>query len=73
MDFSTIGQIEEVCSHHPSLNEPQPKRSRKFTDLAFAALGRVLYFLKTKKLNEMNEQACKDLHVLWEELEKFRF
>jgi len=73
MNFSSVGQTEEVCSHDPSHIEPQPKRSRKFTDLAFAALGRVLYFLKTRKVRDMNDQACKDLQVLWEELEKFRF
>lgn len=35
------------------------------------ALGRVMYFLKTKKVKDMNEQACKDLQALWDELKKF--
>ncbi|AES60195.1 putative ubiquitinyl hydrolase 1 [Medicago truncatula] len=42
-------------------------------ELVFAALGKVLYFLKTRKARDMNEQACKDLQVLWEELAKFKF
>ncbi|MCH85047.1 ubiquitin carboxyl-terminal hydrolase family protein, partial [Trifolium medium] len=73
MDFSTLGQLEEVCSDTPSLIECPQKRSRKFNDLAFAALGRVLYFLKTRKVKDMNEQACKDLQVLWDELQKFKY
>lgn len=71
MDFSSVGHQEEICSD--SLNEPLPKRRRKFTDLAFSSLGRVIYFLKTRKVKDMNDQACKDLQVLWEEFEKFRF
>lgn len=47
--------------------------SQTDTELVFAALGRVLYFLKTRKARDMNEQACKDLQVLWEELAKFKF
>ncbi|CAK8544216.1 unnamed protein product [Lathyrus sativus] len=57
-----------LCSDHPSLIE-----SHLNNDFAFAALGRVLYFLKTRKVKDMNEQACKDLQVLWEELEKYGF
>jgi hypothetical protein len=49
------------------------KISCKFTDLAFAALERVLYFPKTKLVKDMNNQTCKDTGVLYEELEKFRF
>jgi hypothetical protein len=73
MDFSSVRQIEEMCSDNPSFGERPSKRSRTFADFAFAALGRVLYFLKTRKLKDMNEQACKDLQVLWDELEKFKF
>jgi hypothetical protein len=74
MDFSSVGQLEEIYSHNnPSLIESQPKRSREFTDSAFAALGRVIHFLKTRKVKDMNDQACKELQVLWDELEKFRF
>ncbi|KAK2418609.1 MATH domain and coiled-coil domain-containing protein [Trifolium repens] len=81
MDFKGLGQIEkdlvplleEVCSHHPSLIECQQNRSRKFKEWAFTALGRVLHFLKTTKVKDMNDLACKDLHNLWEELEAFSF
>lgn len=81
MDFKGLGQIEkalvplleEVCSHHPSLIEGQQKRSRKFREWAFTALGRVLHFLKTTKVKDMNDLACKDLQNLWEELEAFSF
>ncbi|GAU17567.1 hypothetical protein TSUD_341110 [Trifolium subterraneum] len=81
MDFKGLGQIEkdlvplleEVCSHHPSLIECQQKRSRKFKEWAFTALGRVLHFLKTTKVKDMNDLACKDLQNFWEELEPFSF
>ncbi|KAK2418614.1 MATH domain and coiled-coil domain-containing protein [Trifolium repens] len=81
MDFKGLGQIEkalvplleEVCSQHPSLIECQQNRSRKFKEWAFTALGRVLHFLKTTKVKDMNDLACKDLHNLWEELEAFSF
>ncbi|XP_045794338.1 uncharacterized protein LOC123889160 [Trifolium pratense] len=42
-------------------------------ELVFAALGRVIYFLKTRKVKDMNDQACKELQVLWDELKKFQF
>lgn len=81
VEFRGLGKIErtfvplleEVCSQHPSLIECQKKRSRMFTECAFTALGRVLYFLKTRKVKDMDEQACKDLQLLWEELETFKF
>lgn len=81
VDFRGLGQIEkayiplleEVCSQHPSLIECQQKRSRRFIEWAFTALGRVLHFLKTKRVKDMNGDACKDLQILWEELETFRF
>ncbi|CAJ2632159.1 unnamed protein product [Trifolium pratense] len=43
------------------------------SESVFAAVGRVLYFLKTRKVKDMNAQACKDLQVLWDELQKFQF
>ncbi|XP_061351806.1 MATH domain and coiled-coil domain-containing protein At3g58270-like isoform X2 [Gastrolobium bilobum] len=81
MDFRGLGKIEkafvplldEVCSRHPSLIECQQKRSRRFTEWAFTALGRVLHFLKTKKVKDMDDDACEHLQILWEELETFRF
>ncbi|XP_004494923.1 MATH domain and coiled-coil domain-containing protein At3g58370-like [Cicer arietinum] len=65
--------LEQVCSRYPSLIECQQTRSRKFIEWAFTALGRVLYFLNTRKVKDMNEKGCKDLQVLWEELQAFRF
>jgi hypothetical protein len=81
MDFKGLGQIEkafiplleEVCSMHPSLIDCQKKRSCKFREWAFTALGRVLYFLKTRKAKDMNDLACKDLQIFWEELQPFGF
>ncbi|XP_045795792.1 MATH domain and coiled-coil domain-containing protein At3g58270-like [Trifolium pratense] len=67
------GPTMEVCSDDPPSIERPRKRSRKFTDLAFAVLGRILYFLRTKKVKDMDEQACKELQVLWNELKKFKF
>ncbi|PNX76300.1 hypothetical protein L195_g032245 [Trifolium pratense] len=76
MDFKGLGQIEkdlvplleEVCSI-----ECQQKRSRKFREWAFTALGRVLYFFKTTKFKDLNDLACNDLQNFWEELEPFSF
>ncbi|XP_061364546.1 MATH domain and coiled-coil domain-containing protein At3g58340-like, partial [Gastrolobium bilobum] len=65
--------LEEVCSRHPSLIQCLQKRTRKFIEWAFTALGRVLHFLKTKKVKDMNDDACKHLQILWEELEICRF
>lgn len=41
--------------------------------LVSAALGNVIYFLQTRKVKDMNEQACEELQVLWDELQKFKF
>ena len=59
-DFRGLGKIEkdfiqlleEVCSKHPTLIESQVKRyrSQRFSEWSFTALGRVLHFLKTKKV-----------------------
>ncbi|KAF1878064.1 hypothetical protein Lal_00022773 [Lupinus albus] len=81
IDFRGLGKIEqafvplleEVCSRHPSLIECQQKRSRRFIEWAFTALGRVLHFLKTKKVKDMNDVLFMHLQVLWEELETFKF
>ncbi|XP_045795797.1 MATH domain and coiled-coil domain-containing protein At3g58360-like [Trifolium pratense] len=73
MDFNSVRQLEEIYSHNPSLIKSHPKRSHEFTEPAFAALGKVIHFLKTRKVKDMNDQACKDLQVLWDELEKFKF
>ncbi|KAK2364554.1 ubiquitin-specific protease [Trifolium repens] len=53
-----------ICIEHTKEND---------AELVSAALGRVIYFLKTRKVKDMNEQACKDLQVLWDQLEKSQF
>lgn len=81
MDFKGLGEIEkafvplleEVCSWHPSLVDCQRKRRRKYSELAFTTLGEVLHFLKTKKVKDMDDDECKHLQNLWEELETFGF
>ncbi|CAL0299471.1 unnamed protein product [Lupinus luteus] len=81
VDFRGLGKIEkafiplleEVCLRYPSLIESQQKRSRKFFEWAFTALGRVLHFLKTKKVKDMNDVLFVHLQDLWEELETFKF
>jgi MFS superfamily sulfate permease-like transporter len=42
-------------------------------ELVFGLLGRVLYFLNNRKVKDMNEQACKELQDLWDELKKFKY
>ncbi|XP_054792391.1 MATH domain and coiled-coil domain-containing protein At3g58270-like isoform X5 [Prosopis cineraria] len=81
VDFWGLGKIEnvfvplleEVCSKHSSLIECQRKRSQRFVEWAFTSLGRVLHFLKTKRVKDMNDEACEHLQILGEELETFRF
>ncbi|XP_019426717.1 PREDICTED: MATH domain and coiled-coil domain-containing protein At3g58270-like isoform X1 [Lupinus angustifolius] len=81
VDFRGLGKIErafvplleEVCSRHPSLIKCQQNRSCRFTEWAFTALGRVLHFLKTKKVRDMNDALFMHLQALWEELETFKF
>ncbi|MED6108142.1 hypothetical protein PIB30_020589 [Stylosanthes scabra] len=68
--------LEEVCSRHPNLVEIHRKRkmSEKFNEWLFTTLGKVLHFLKTKKVKDMlNDDACKELQYLWEELEMVKF
>ncbi|PNX88492.1 ubiquitin carboxyl-terminal hydrolase family protein, partial [Trifolium pratense] len=70
----TGDMVVEVQRPNPEVEGPK-KDSTKDADaeLVAAALGRVLYFLKTRKVKDMSEQACKDLEVLWDELKKFQF
>ncbi|CAL0326682.1 unnamed protein product [Lupinus luteus] len=65
--------LEEVCFTHPSLIESLKKKSSKYILWSFTALGQVLYFLKTMKVKNMNEEACKQLECLWEEVQVFGF
>ncbi|AET01373.2 hypothetical protein MTR_8g011750 [Medicago truncatula] len=55
--FSALLTIAKVCSWYQSLVDDQRKRkrTRRFTEWVFTALGRVLYFLNTKKVKDMNE------------------
>ncbi|KAK4261746.1 hypothetical protein QN277_004702 [Acacia crassicarpa] len=80
VEFKDLGKIEkpfvplleEICSWHPSLLDCKKIKSRRFTEWAFTALGRVLQFLRNKKLKDMNKEACEELQQLWEELEMSR-
>ncbi|XP_062014290.1 uncharacterized protein LOC133730782 [Rosa rugosa] len=81
MDFRGLAKIQkafvplldEVCSCHSSLIECQMKQSPTFIEWAFTALGRVLHFLKTKKVKDMTDDVCADLELLWKELQIFKF
>jgi hypothetical protein len=81
IDFKGLGRIElafhplleEVCLSHPLLIECQQKRSSRFVEYAFTTLGRLLHFLKTRKLKNMNQDGYESLQLLWEELETFKF
>jgi len=54
MDFSSV-ELQEI-----RFIELPSKRSHNFNHLAFSALGRVLYFLKTRKVKDMDDQACEE-------------
>ncbi|KAF7818901.1 MATH domain and coiled-coil domain-containing protein [Senna tora] len=81
MDFKNVGKIEkafvplleEICSKHPSLIESQQKRTPQYSEWAFTALGRVLHFLNSKRVKDMNDEASDHLQILWDELETFKF
>ncbi|CAN6697365.1 unnamed protein product [Malus baccata var. baccata] len=81
VDFRGLGQIEKVfvpllegvCNSHPELIVCMHKRSQKYSECAFTALGRLLHFLKTTKVKDMTLDACNRLELLWEELESFKF
>ena len=60
--------LEQVCSWHPSLPHSQREKSPRFVLWAFTTLGQVLHFLKTMKVRDMNDDACKKLQGLWKEL-----
>ncbi|XP_052112786.1 MATH domain and coiled-coil domain-containing protein At3g44800-like [Arachis duranensis] len=64
--------LENSCSKYPSLIEShrKRKRSQRFNQLSFTTLGKLLHFLKTKKVKDMkSDDACKELQDLWEEAE----
>ncbi|OIW11413.1 hypothetical protein TanjilG_05184 [Lupinus angustifolius] len=78
LDFEKLGNeektyvplLEEVCIYHPSLIRSQKKKSDLFKVWAFISLGKVLHFLNTTKVKDMNEDACNQLCILWDELNK---
>ncbi|MED6162739.1 hypothetical protein PIB30_073464 [Stylosanthes scabra] len=55
------------------LTHRKSKRSQKYIEWSFTALERVLHFLKTNSVKDMNDDACKELQILWEELKTFGF
>ena len=70
LDKKFVPLLEEACSWHHSHVDNQRKRkhTRRFKEWAFTALGRVLHFLNTERVKDMNEEACNHLQILWEEL-----
>ncbi|KAM5585432.1 hypothetical protein ABKV19_004697 [Rosa sericea] len=73
VDKAFVPLLEEVCSLQPSLVECQQNKGEQFTQWAFTTLGRLLYFLKTRKPKDITEETCRELRKLWAELEVFRF
>ncbi|RYR12851.1 hypothetical protein Ahy_B04g070165 isoform A [Arachis hypogaea] len=73
VDNVYVPLLEKVCNIHPSLLECQRKRTYKYSGWALNALGRVLHFLETTKLEEMNVEACECLQMLWDEVQVFGF
>ncbi|XP_058742652.1 MATH domain and coiled-coil domain-containing protein At3g58360-like [Vicia villosa] len=61
---------------HPEVESPvvsMEDTKNNDVEFVFSGLRRVLYFLQTRKVKDMNEHACKELRVLWDELKKFKF
>ncbi|XP_016186263.1 uncharacterized protein LOC107627971 [Arachis ipaensis] len=64
--------LKKSCSKYFSLIESHRKRKRSqmFNQLSFTTLGKLLHFLKTKKVKDMkSDDACKELQDLWDEAE----
>ncbi|WJX79654.1 hypothetical protein P8452_62758 [Trifolium repens] len=73
-ESQTGDMVVEVPRKIPEVEGPVKDYTKDAdAELVSAALGRVLYFLKTRKVKDMTEQACKHLQVLWDELKKFQF
>ena len=66
-------EVEVPLAAVPKVVCDEPTKQADDAELVSAALGRVLYFLKTRKVKDMNEQACMELQVLWDELNQFKF
>ncbi|XLR12268.1 uncharacterized protein [Arachis hypogaea] len=72
MEKDYVQLLEKSCSKYPSLIESHKKRKRsqRFNELSFTTLGKLLHFLKTKKVKDMkSDDACKELQDLWDEAE----
>ncbi|KAK7244716.1 hypothetical protein RIF29_39542 [Crotalaria pallida] len=72
-EMAYIPLLEEACIWHSSLIISQKKKSELFKAWAFISLGKVLHFLKTKKVKDMDENVCDELRDLWEELKSSGF
>ncbi|XP_014515408.1 MATH domain and coiled-coil domain-containing protein At3g58250-like [Vigna radiata var. radiata] len=73
IDLNYVPLLENICLLYPYLLVSQEKRSCKFTEWAFTALGRLLYFLNTKQVKDMDDEACDHLKKLWDEVKIFGF
>ncbi|XP_058742651.1 protein RESTRICTED TEV MOVEMENT 3-like [Vicia villosa] len=71
----TVGshvKMEVPCQDQTPLVSIKPTKDPDAESM-FAAIGRIFYFLNTRKVKDMNEEACKELQILWDELEKYKF
>lgn len=72
-----VNQSASIIFECPSLEALSPGTIEQTElddgELVSDALGKVLYFLKTKKVKDMNEEACKKLQDMWDVIEKYKF
>ncbi|WVY98911.1 hypothetical protein V8G54_031062, partial [Vigna mungo] len=68
-----IPLLIEACSSHLSLLESKKRKSKYFVQCSFNSLGKVLLFLKTNKIKDMNDVECDLLQRAWEEVQCFSF
>ncbi|XP_027908181.1 MATH domain and coiled-coil domain-containing protein At2g01790-like isoform X1 [Vigna unguiculata] len=73
IEQTLIPRLERVCLYVPSLVVSQEKRSFRFTEWAFTTLGQILHFMGTKKLKDMDDEACNHLQILWDTVNTFGF
>ncbi|KAI5425185.1 hypothetical protein KIW84_031116 [Lathyrus oleraceus] len=67
-------KVEDQCPNLDSLSSVclEPTKDPD-TEFMFAALGRVIYFLKTREVSDMDMKTCKEFQLLWDRLAKFKF
>ncbi|MED6132143.1 hypothetical protein PIB30_016565 [Stylosanthes scabra] len=67
--------FEDILDHYTRVEnfKKKRKRSQEFKEWSLIALERVLYFLKTQIMKNVNHDACKELQILWDELKVFGF